>query len=78
MISANPIVDTYFGLIQNLSEEVKLELISRISKSILVKRQGKQEQLLACYGAFVSEQSADEMINSIYEARYFRDKNIEL
>ena len=82
MIAVNPIIDNYFLLFQNLNERSKIELISRISTSILDKKETKQEtkheQLLSCFGAFVSDQSADEMINSIYEARYFEDKNIEL
>ncbi len=74
----NTIIDNYFGLIQNLSQRAKIELISRISTSMLNKTEIKQEQLLSCFGAFISEQTADEMIKDIYEARYFADKNIEL
>jgi len=78
MILTNPIIENYFGLIQNLNHRAKLELISRISNSMLDKKETKQEQLLSCYGAFISEQSVDEMIKSIHDARYFKDKNIEL
>ena len=70
----NPIVENYFGLIQNLNQRAKLELISRISNSMLDKKGTKQEQLLSCFGAIVADQSADEMIESIYEARYFTDR----
>jgi len=45
---------------------------------MLDKNETKQEQLLSCFGAFISDQSADEMINSIYEDRHFTDKDIEL
>lgn len=82
MIATNPIIDNYFLLFQNLNERSKIELISRLSASMLdkneAKKETKHEQLLSCFGAFVSEQSADEMINSIYSARHFDDKNIEL
>lgn len=78
MISTNPIIENYFRLIQNLDETAKIELISRISNSILDKKETKQEQLLSCFGAFISDQSADEMIKSIYDARYFVEKNIDL
>jgi len=78
MIVTNPIIENYFGLIKNLNQRAKLELISRISNSMLDKKETKQDQLLSCFGAFISDQPADEMIKSIYEARYFTDKNIEL
>jgi len=78
MISTNPIIENYFWLIQNLDEKAKIELISRISNSILTQKETKQEQLLSCFGAFVSDQSADEMIKSIYDSRYFVEKNIKL
>jgi oligoribonuclease (3'-5' exoribonuclease) len=78
MITTNPIIEHYFGLIQNLNQRAKLELISRISNSMLDNNETKQEQLLSCFGAFISDQSADEMINSIYKDRHFTDKDIEL
>ena len=78
MLVRNPIIENYFGLIQNLNKNAKLELISRISNSMSDKKETKQDQLLSCFGAFISEKSADEIINSIYESRYFTEKKIEL
>ncbi|MBN2890637.1 MAG: hypothetical protein JXL97_02105 [Bacteroidales bacterium] len=78
MVVKNKIIDDYLELILNLDQRAKIELISRISSSILEKKDTKQEQLLSCFGALISEQSADEIIESIYSARNFTDKNIEL
>jgi hypothetical protein len=77
------LVENYFYLIQNLSDEDKLELIARISNSILHKKQQEEEQtkeevLKETYGCFISSQSADELIDEIYKSRHFTDKNLQL
>lgn len=77
-------VENYFYLIQNLSLEDKIELIARISNSILInKKQEKEEQtkeeiLAETYGCFESEKSADEIIDEIYSSRHFIDKDHQL
>lgn len=77
-------VENYFYLIQNLSLEDKIELIARISNSILInKQQEKEEQtkeeiLAETYGCFESEKSADEIIDEIYSSRHFIDKDHQL
>jgi hypothetical protein len=73
------LVEDYFYLIQNLTDEDKLELIARISNSILHKKQQggeqtKEEILKETYGCFISLKSADELIDEIYSSRHFTDK----
>lgn len=76
-------VENYFDLIENLSDEDKIELIARISNSIIEKRQQKQEQtkeeiLKETYGCFESSKTADEIIDEIHNSRQFTDKNLQL
>ncbi len=65
------IADNYWGMIKNLSVDVRLELISRISNSL---KSGKTiegpDSWKSLYGAFESEQSADEIINDLRKSRY--------
>lgn len=69
MEAKNIIADNYFGLIKNLSIDVKLELISRITDSLKNLSVQKNDSWKNLYGAFDSEQSADEMIKDIKESR---------
>lgn len=76
-------VENYFALIENLSDDDKIELIARISNSIIEKRQQKQgetkeEILKKTYGCFESSKTADEIIDEIYNSRHFSDKNLQL
>ena len=56
--------DDYFFLVRNLPEEVKIELIAKISNSIVNSRRAKKEKhtkeeiLTETYGSFQSEKSA--------------------
>lgn len=70
MEANNLIADNYFGLIKNLSIDVKLELISRITDSLKDIPVRKSDSWKKLFGAFDSEQSADEMIEDIRESRY--------
>ncbi|UCH92672.1 MAG: hypothetical protein JSV88_20580 [Candidatus Aminicenantes bacterium] len=80
----NKSVEDYFSLIRNLPDEDKIELIARISNSIVEKRKllkeeaSKEEILAETYGCFESSKSADEIIDEIYSSRHFKDKNPDL
>jgi len=65
------LIDTYFGLIKNLSSEGKQELIARISKSINKKKDSTLSSIDEMFGAFVSDKSADEIIQEIQSSRTF-------
>jgi hypothetical protein len=83
-VQPGKIVDSYFGLIQNLSYEDKIELIAKISNSLLrnIKENAavktKEEILKETYGCFESEKTADEIIDEIYNSRHFSDKEYTL
>jgi adenosine deaminase len=78
----NMVVEDYFALIENLPVDDKIELIAKISHSILENKkqeeQSKNEILTETYGCFQTEKSADEIIDEIYQSRRFIDKNFEL
>lgn len=68
------LIDSYFGLLKNLSADSKLELIARLSKSMKSAKGVKSDSLKSLYGAFVSKQTAEEMIREIRNARSFNRK----
>jgi len=72
------IVDGYFDLMKNLDNHTKIELISKLSSSILENDNGKESLLLNSFGQFISDLSADELYNEIRSSRHFRNKNIAL
>jgi len=71
------LIESYFGLLKNLSADSKLELIAKLSKSMKTAKAEKPDSLKSLYGAFVSEQSADELIDDIRTARTFNRKRAE-
>lgn len=72
------LLDTYFNLINKLSLEARLELISRLSESIRQERDDREASLLSTFGQLNTEESADEIIQSLRTARTFRDKDFDL
>jgi len=64
------IADNFFGMLKNLSTDVKLELISKISESMKgAKVEAEDNSWKKLYGAFESKQSAEEIIESIHSSR---------
>jgi len=76
METRNLIVDNYFGIIKNLSPDVKLELISRISDSLRRTSNQENDSWKNLFGAFNSEQSAEEIIEDVRKSR-FSNRQIE-
>ena len=72
------ILDSYFGLLNNLSPDSKLELISRLSQSLKTQPKAKERSLQELFGAFNSEKSAETIIEEIRESRNFNRKIEEL
>ncbi|MCB0511510.1 MAG: hypothetical protein R2760_10875 [Chitinophagales bacterium] len=73
------LVDSYFTLLKNLSPNNKLELISRLSKSLKTTTKKKNDNFLdELYGSWVSVQSADELVEELKKARNFSSKREEL
>lgn len=72
------IIDSYFGLLKNLSSDAKLELIARLSNSMKSSKKRKDNSLQSLYGTFISEKSAEELIDEIRQARTFNRKRAAL
>ena len=69
MEARNIIVDSFFGMIKNLSADVKLKLISRISDSLTDISDIKNDSWKKLFGAYDSEQTAEEIIDDLRECR---------
>lgn len=72
------LVEHYLEMLENLSPDSKLELIARLSKSMKTKRKTKADSLGDLYGSLVSEQTADELIAELKQARNFNRKRVDL
>ena len=70
------LIDNYFALLKNLSTNSKLDLIAKLSQSIKTDISNKRSSFDKAYGAWDSEESADELIATIKESRTFY-RNIE-
>jgi len=64
-------IESYFGLIRNLSPELKLDLIERLSKTIKGDLSRKKDSFKSAFGAWKSDKSADEIIIELREKRNF-------
>lgn len=62
------LIDAYFDLLKNMSDEAKKRLIERLESSLGRKKDNRNSgQNL--FGAWQSKDSADEIINEIYTSR---------
>ncbi|WP_017734067.1 hypothetical protein [Nafulsella turpanensis] len=63
--------ENIFRMVKNLSTDVKLELISKITDSLKgTKKEAKDDSWKKLFGAWESEESAEEIIEYIRESRY--------
>jgi hypothetical protein len=75
----NPdLIDHYFTLLKSLSPNSKLELIARLSKSMKTTNKAKEISLKSLFGAWESEQSAEELVQDLKNARNFNRNREEL
>jgi hypothetical protein len=65
---SNMILDTYFGYLKNLDPKTKKSLIQKLTKS-LENESSKTFDLTTLFGAWEDEQSSDEIIATIKNAR---------
>ena len=72
------LIKTYFDLLKNLSADSKLELISKLLNSMKNSKDPKKGTFKSLYGAFISKQSADELIREIKQSRNFNHRAEEL
>lgn len=67
---SNAVIEAYLALLKNLSQEDKLELISKLSQS-MKKKELEKNELSELFGAFRSEKTAEQQIEEIRQARVF-------
>ncbi len=72
------LIDNYFTLLKSLSPNNKLELISRLSKSMKTTRKTKDISWKSLFGAMVLDQSVDDFVEGLKNERKFTRKSIDL
>ena len=63
------IIDGYVGLLENLSPSNKLDLISRLTKSVKSDLKKKKSSFQKSFGALESAKTAEEIIEEIRNSR---------
>ncbi|MEM8523209.1 MAG: hypothetical protein AAGG68_01135 [Bacteroidota bacterium] len=72
------VINSIIRWLQYWDDRSKLLLINKISNTILNDQKKKEEAFFSCFGAYESEESAEELTQSIRASRTFRERNIEL
>ena len=72
------LIDSYLGLLNNLSPDNKLELISKLSESLKGATKPTDKSIGDLYGAFITKKSADEINTELKNSRNFDRKTEEL
>ena len=68
------IIDGYIGLLDNLTTNDKLDLISKLSVSVKTDLLKKKSSFKESFGAFISDKTAEEQIEEIRNSRVFTRK----
>ena len=63
------LADYYFGFLKNLNPDSKLDLISKLSQSLKKSDETPQVSLQSLFGAYKSEETADEIIEQLRASR---------
>jgi hypothetical protein len=72
------LIDSYFTLLKSLSPNNKLELISRLSKSMKTSRKTKDMSWKSLFGAMELDQSVEDFVEDLKNERKFTRKSIDL
>ncbi len=70
------LADYYFSFLKNLNTESKLDLISKLSQSLKNNNKFSETSLQSLFGAYKSEETADEIIAELRASRVF-NRNTE-
>lgn len=73
------LIDSYWSLLKDLSADIKLKLIARLSSSIVEDKAKEECNDLAdkFYGAWKEDKSAEELINEIRNSRVVGTRQLE-
>ncbi len=74
MKAESQILNSYYGLLDNLTPELKLALIERLSKSLKGEISQKKDKIEFAFGAWKDSRNAEEIIAEIKKNRTFNRK----
>ncbi len=73
------LVDYYFSFLKNLKHDSKLDLITKLSESLKTGEEIEQEiSLQSLFGAYKSDETAEEIIAELRASRTFNRKTESL
>ena len=78
MIHTHSLTQNNFWFFRNMNRRAKIELINWLSTSLLEKEENEKDDFFDCFGAFISDKTAEQQVEEIRKSRYFTDKEIEL
>jgi hypothetical protein len=70
------LADYYFDFLKNLNPDSKLDLISKLSQSLKETKTDPEISLQSLFGAYKSDETADEIIAELRTSRVF-NRHIE-
>ena len=65
------LIDSYISLLKNMSSQNKLDLISKLTKTVKRDDEMAENDFYQAFGGWDENDSAEELIDSIEEARTF-------
>ena len=71
------IADYYFGFLKNLNPDSKLDLISKLSESLKEPAPISETTIQSLFGAYKSDETAEEIIEMLKASKVF-NRNIEM
>lgn len=71
------LADYYFGFLKNLNPDSKLDLIAKLTQSLKKGDESPEVSLQSLFGAYKSEETADDIIEQLRASRVF-NRNTEI
>ena len=68
------LIDSYLSLMKNMSVSNKLDLISKLTRTVKIDIEQEQPDFYKSFGGWDKNESAEELISSIKGARTFNRK----
>lgn len=65
------LIDSYIGLLKNMSTQNKLNLISKLTQSVKTDMDVEQTEFYKAFGGWDKNESAEELIRTIKDSRTF-------
>lgn len=65
------LIDSYIGLVKNMSTQNKLDLISKLTQSVKTDIDVEQTEFYKAFGGWDENESAEELIRTIKDSRTF-------